>query len=314
MFTVQNALEQLQAWFYYTILDALNQFNQYMGNMGADLFDSEIIQGIVHFFQLLGDSLFGIGFVLALLEYAIDVQDGNGNIKDTTLNIGKAMFAVLLFTTIPVKLFQLSVDVQTSIANVIRGSAALVDPALSTPKSTGSLVTNVISFMTNLIANNPITNVSGAVGSFIANDAAATVSGQQHVPQITQLLFLIVFAYGFFKILFDNLKRGGILLIQISVCALYMFSIPRGYMDGFISWCKQVVGICLSTFMQNMLLVAGMTLFKDHMLIGAGLMLAGAEVPRISQAFGLDTSTKTNLSGAIHATSSIINLGKTFVH
>lgn len=314
MFTVQNALEQLQAWLYYTILDALNQFNQYMGNMGADLFDNGIIQGIVHFFQLLGDSLFGIGLVLALLEYAVEVQDGKGSIKDTAMNICKAMFAVFLFTTVPVKLFQLSVDVQTSIANVIRVSAAVVDPALSTPTSTGSLVTNVIGFMTNLIVNNPITNISGAVGSFIVNDAAATVSGQQHVPQITQLLFLIAFAYGFFKILFDNLKRGGILLIQISVCSLYMFSIPRGYLDGFISWCKQVIGICLCAFLQNMILVAGMTLFKDYMLLGTGLMLTGAEVPRISQAFGLDTSTKSNLSGAIHATTSIVNLGKTFVH
>lgn len=314
MFTVQNALEQLQAWLYYTILDALNQFNQYMGNMGADLFNNEIIQGIVYFFQLLGDLLFGIGLVLALLEYAIDVQDGKGSIKDTTLNIGKAMLAVMLFTTIPVKLFQLSVDVQTSIANVIRVSAVLDDPVLSAPTSTGSLVTNVIGFMTSLIANNPITNITGAVGGFIGNDIASAATGQQHVPQVAQLLFLIVFAFGFFKILFDNLKRGGILLIQISVCSLYMFSIPRGYMDGFISWCKQVIGICLSAFLQNMMLVAGMTLFKDQMLLGAGLMFAGAEVPRISQAFGLDTSTKSNWSGAIHATTSIVNLGKTFIH
>lgn len=50
------------------------------------------------------------------------------------------------------------------------------------------------------------------------------------------------------KGVFANLKRGGILLIQISVGSLYLFSVPRGYTDGFISWCKQVVGLCLTAF------------------------------------------------------------------
>ena len=31
------------------------------------------------------------------------------------------------------------------------------------------------------------------------------------------------------KVFFANLKRGGILLIQIAVGSLYMFSVPRGY-------------------------------------------------------------------------------------
>lgn len=45
------------------------------------------------------------------------------------------------------------------------------------------------------------------------------------------------------KVFFANLKRGGILLIQIAVGSLYMFSIPRGYTDGFTQWMKQVIGL-----------------------------------------------------------------------
>ena len=46
---------------------------------------------------------------------------------------------------------------------------------------------------------------------------------------------VILMAYAVIKVFFSNLKRGGILLIQIAVGSLYMFSIPRGYTDGLSS-------------------------------------------------------------------------------
>ena len=53
-------------------------------------------------------------------------------------------------------------------------------------------------------------------------------------------------------------RSGGILLIQIAVGSLYMFSVPRGYTDGFIQWCTQIIGLCLSAFLQATILVAGL--------------------------------------------------------
>lgn len=41
-----------------------------------------------------------------------------------------------------------------------------------------------------------------------------------------------------------------ILLLQIAVGSLYMFSVPRSYIDGFTQWCKQIIGLCLTTFLQ----------------------------------------------------------------
>lgn len=52
------------------------------------------------------------------------------------------------------------------------------------------------------------------------------------------IFFLLAFAYCVIKVFFANIKRGGILLIQISVGSLYLFSVPRGYTDGFYQWCK----------------------------------------------------------------------------
>ncbi len=84
------------------------------------------------------------------------------------------------------------------------------------------------------------------------------------------LLFAMIFmAYAVIKVFFSNLKRGGILLIQIAVGSLYMFSIPRGYTDGFTQWSKQVIGLCLSAFLQATILVAGLMVFSDQSPPGA---------------------------------------------
>ena len=104
-----------------------------------------------------------------------------------------------------------------------------------------------------------------------------------------------------------------ILLIQIAVGSLYMFSVPRGYIDGFIQWCKQVIGICITAFLQSTILTAGLMVFKDHSLLGLGLMLSSTEVPRIAGQFGLDTSTKTNIMSSVYAAQTAINMTRTVV-
>ncbi len=108
-----------------------------------------------------------------------------------------------------------------------------------------------------------------------------------------------------------NLKRGGILLIQIAVGSMYMFSIPRGYIDSFMGWCKQVIGICLTAFLQTTILVAGLMVFNTSALLGLGLMLSASEIPRIAGQFGLDTSTRANFMSAVYATQQAVNITKT---
>ena len=128
------------------------------------------------------------------------------------------------------------------------------------------------------------------------------------------LLFAMIFmAYAVIKVFFSNLKRGGILLIQIAVGSLYMFSIPRGYTDGFTQWCKQVIGLCLTAFLQATILVAGLMVFSDRALLGLGLMLAAGEVPRIAGAFGLDTTTRANIMSAVYTAQAAVNTTRTIV-
>lgn len=130
---------------------------------------------------------------------------------------------------------------------------------------------------------------------------------------ILMIFCAVMMGYAVIKVFFANLKRGGIILIQIAVGSLYMFSVPRGYIDGFIQWCKQVIGICITAFLQTTILTAGLMVFKDHPLLGLGLMLSSTEVPRIAGQFGLDTSTKTNIMSSVYAAQTAINMTRTVV-
>ena len=130
---------------------------------------------------------------------------------------------------------------------------------------------------------------------------------------ILMIFILFMMGYSTIKVFFANLKRGGILLIQIAVGSLYLFSVPRGYMDGFTTWCKQVIGICLTAFLQATMLIAGLMVLSKNALLGLGIMLAAGEVPRIAGQFGLDTSTRANLMSSVYAAQSAVNLTRTIV-
>ena len=191
------------------------------------------------------------------------------------------------FTTVPVRLYALSVSLQGTFAMEITGAG----------KSIGELGNEIL---------------TGLEGAGLTDIAAQAKWGLGTNP--IMLLFAMIFmAYAVIKVFFSNLKRGGILLIQIAVGSLYMFSIPRGYTDGFTQWCKQVIGLCLSAFLQATILVAGLMVFSDKALLGLGLMLAAGEVPRIAGAFGLDTTTRANIMSAVYTAQAAVNTTRTIV-
>lgn len=100
------------------------------------------------------------------------------------------------------------------------------------------------------------------------------------------------------------------LLTMIAVGSLYMFSLPRGFSDGFNGWCKQIFALCLTAFLQTSLMFLGLLTWQTNMLLGLGIMLAANEVPRIAQQFGLDTSVRVNMMSVTHTVNSAIHAGK----
>ena len=275
-FVADKILEGILNWIFQMVMDALSEFFGMMGNMGAELFNESWVQAIVLFFDYFGWAMFAVGLVVAVFECAIESQNGRGSIRDTALNVLKGFMAVSLVTTIPIELYKFCISLQTDLTG---GMSSLIDGGLGNMSISGL---NII--------------VERSMGILIT------------------FAMIIMMGYSIIKVFFANLKRGGILLIQIAVGSMYMFSVPRGYTDGFIQWCKQTVAICFTAFMQTVILYAGLGVMKTNLLLGIGLILASTEVPRIAQQFGLDTSAKANISSSIYAMQSALTITRTITN
>ena len=109
----------------------------------------------------------------------------------------KGFFACSLITVVPQRLYSFSVSLQRTFASDLVGA---------------------------MVANRNVSLMSSGLEAIEALRADVSVSS---------LVLMIMIGFCFIKIVFANIKRGGILLCQIAVGSLYMFSIPRGYTDGF---------------------------------------------------------------------------------
>lgn len=265
--------EWFMNWLYGEIMKFIQDFFTNMASMGADIFDLAWIQAVIHFFFLFGWALYAVGLVVMMFEVGIGAQSGKSNLKEAGINSIKGFLAVGMFTTVPIELYEFTVTLQGTLGNAMSGlfGSTAFDRIDALAYSSLNLLTAV----------NPI-----------------------------NLFYLIALGYCVIKVFFANIKRGGILLILICVGSLHMFSIPRGYNDGFIGWCKQIIALCITAFLQMTLLTAGLITFGSNMLLGLGVMLAANEVPRIADRFGLDTSAKFNIMSTYYATQAAINTTK----
>lgn len=256
--TARSIFDTLIGWIYELIFDAIGEFFGLMQEMGAAIFEYDWVRATVELFRLFGWSLFVAGLIVAIFDTAMQYQNGSNAIRGTVLNVIKGFFACSLFSVIPIKLFQFCTSLQVTFS--------------------GELAT--------LFGNGFTVGFNGATYGVFSTIFTAPAG----VPSLYMLLMMIAFGYCVIKIFFQNLMRGGILLTQIGIGSLYMFSIPRGYMDGFKAWIRQVIAICLTSFLQATLLYLGLITFSTNMLFGLGIMLSAKEVPRICQQFGLETS------------------------
>ena len=287
-FVASTVMDDLIDWFYGQLVGFLGNFFAQMGNMGVELFDLEWVQAVILFFSKLAWALFAVSLVVRAFECGIEYASGRANLQQTALDMIKGFFAVSLFTTVPVRLYALSVSLQGTLSVGLTGSDTTI----------GEVGQQIITDLSEI----------DSLADMIDN----SYFGLGVITSPLMILFcVILMAYAVIKVFFANLKRGGILLIQIAVGSLYMFSMPRGYIDGFVQWMKQVIGLCLTAFLQSTILVAGLMVFKDHALLGLGLMLSAGEVPRIAGTFGLDTTTQANIMSAVYTAQAAINTTRT---
>lgn len=276
---VDSIWGKFMTWLYTLVYDAAADFFSMMTEIGANLFDLTWVKSALHFFSLFGWGLFIAGLVVAIFDIAIEYQSmGRLNVKRQVMPFVYGLLAVNLFTTVPVELFRFCVTLQNTFVKDLAQDVIKMNLSLQEAAENALI----------LFRPGYMTSISPLLG----------------------LLMLICMAYCVVKCFFSNIKRGGILLTQIAVGSLHMFSLPRGYTDGFTGWCKQVIAICFTTFMQTTLMLLGLMTMQSHPLLGLGVMLSANEVPRIAQQFGLDTSIRVNAMSAVHTTTSLINIGR----
>ena len=263
-------------WFYEIVYTALAAFFDMINGFGAEIFELGWVQAAIALFVKFGWGLYVVGVVVAIFDVAVEYQHGRANIRSCSINILKGFFACSLIGTVPVELYKFCITLQFQFSkNLV--DAYVLSNRVDFPKLVADIFEKIFDLET----------------------------GHQG---FIDLVFLLAFAYCVIKLFFQNLKRGGILMIQIGVGTLYMFSVPRGYTDGFNQWVKQVIAICLTAFLQTTLFYLGLLTMSDQLILGLGIMFAANEVPRIAQQFGLDSSVKVNMMSVVHTATTTASL------
>lgn len=262
--TVADAVfDRFVPWVFNAVFDGLSEFLTNMNEMGAEIFDLDWCKLLLQLFSVFGGAMFVVGLFVSFFDLGIANASlqGKGDPIETFKNGVKGFVASLLFVNIPVELYRFCISLQNSVSKGILTLAGK-DTTLR-------------------------------IGEY-AQDVLMWWRAGVNASHIFFLVLLIAFAYCIVKVFFANLKRGGILLALLAVGSIHMLSVPRGYTDGFTAWCKQIIGLCVTAFLQTTLLFAGLITFAEHPLLGTGVMLSATEVPRVLEKFGLETSTKFN--------------------
>lgn len=185
-------MDQFIDWVYSQLVGFFGNFFAEMGNMGVELFEMSWVQSIVLFFSYLAWTLYVVGLVVAVFEVGIEYQTGRASIKDAAISAVKGFMAVGCFTLVPVELYKLSVTLQASLTSGITGYGESFD----------ALSTDIINSLQGVdIGDAASSGVFGGIGSITS--------------PIMVIFIIIMMGYAVIKCFFSNLKRGGILLIQI---------------------------------------------------------------------------------------------------
>ena len=254
-------------WLFNLIYGAVADLFEFINASTSSIFALSWVQSFIALFHSLAWMLFVCGLIVAVFDTAIAYESGQANIKNTCLNVLKGFMAASLVTVVPQRLYSFCVNLQGTFSSDLLG--------------------NFISGTTTTVADSGLTVIMA-----LAMDVS-----------LFSLFFIILFGYCTVKVVFSNIKRGGIMLCQIAVGSLYLFGISRGYTDGFYSWCKQVIATCLTAFLQTTILYIGLLTYTQHPLLAVGICLSANEVPRIAQMYGLDTSVRVNMMSVSHTVS-----------
>lgn len=230
-----SSLEEIYHYVYYQLTSVALTMLDDVNGLSINFFSNEFIQAIVNFFTLFAWGLGLTGAAIAIMDFAVSYQTGGGgSFAGTGMNMLRLLVALLTFSSIPILLFQTSMDIYGTVRSVVVGS---MDGA--TVGITDLVKGAVQSMFKSVYGTLPPVKIANGIWEFLkkltdgfqATDPADAVLSSN--ADWWALIQLIILVWAIFKIFFSNLKRGGILLVQICVGSMHMLALARGYTDGF---------------------------------------------------------------------------------
>lgn len=174
-------------WLFNLIFGAVADLFEFINSTASDIFALSWVQSFISLFHYLAWMLFVCGLIMAVFDTAIAYESGQANIKNTCLNVLKGFMAASLVTVVPQRLYSFCVALQGTFTHDLLG---------------------------RFIAD---TNAA------VADSGLTVIIALAMNVSLFSLIFIILFGYCTVKVVFSNIKRGGIILCQIAVGSLYMF-------------------------------------------------------------------------------------------
>lgn len=290
---ITNAFLQYAAAGSGFLIAKLISFNN---DLTQSLFNNSAVISFIGLVDIIGAFLFVAGTAFAFADWAINSQEnGKSCLTNTLKNVIIGFVALLSFSVIPPLLLSFT----NNLCSQLTTDMAITQMNDYAQKMwDAGLHTSLPLFGTSIDIDIP--------NPFIGDTDA--------MDTIFMPIFVIIMLVCVLRLFLANIKRGGVMLILIFVCPMHLFSVPRGYTDAFYSWCKQVIAVCLTAFIESFLVALSLLVYSvsAEMFVSVGLALASFESPKIMQQFGIDTSMKANISQAIFGISGTMGIVRGF--
>ena len=244
---------------------------KYMSDVSLTLFDNEIVKNILQLMEYIGWILLAVGILFAIMNVYIAYIESD------------------------------SINFHLLILNIFKSLIAILFLKVGAIRI----------FQLSITINKLIANITGTPNYQHSIDNLGSTLDKAAFGILWTLIIAVIVLVSVLVCLVQILKRGGMYIAHIMVGYLYIFSIPSGNTDGFMSWCKQTVAIALTNVIQTALLFMGLSLMASDIskvFLGIGVIMAASKVEEIAGRYGMSTGATGNMGSS--ASRAMRNMGR----
>ncbi|MCB2362243.1 conjugal transfer protein TrbL family protein [Clostridium estertheticum] len=252
------------------LLGGAGKVLKYMSDVSINLFDNKIVSDVLQLMEYIGWILLAVGILFAIMNVYISYIESE------------------------------SINFHLLILNIFKGIIAILFLKVGAIRI----------FELSITVNKMIADITSKPDYQHSLDALSSTLDKATLGVLWVLIISVIVIVSVLICLVQILKRGGMYIAHIMVGYLYIFSIPSGNTDGFMSWCRQTVAIALTNVLQTALLFMGLSLMASDgskIFLGIGIIMAAGKVEEIAGKYGMSTGATGSMRGS--ASRAMRNMG-----